>query len=41
MHKEASYPNLTCPTKHRPSTCLLGSGRFFQSDHLSAGDKLH
>jgi hypothetical protein len=26
--------------KHKPSTYLLGSGRFSQSNHLSTGDKL-
>jgi hypothetical protein len=39
LHKVGSYPNLTCLAKHKPSTCLLGSGWFSQSDHLSAGDK--
>jgi hypothetical protein len=37
----ASYPNLTCLAKHKPSTYLQESGWFSLSDHLSAGDKLN
>jgi hypothetical protein len=39
LHRVVSYPNMTCPAKHRFSTYLQGSGWFFQSNHLSTGDK--
>jgi hypothetical protein len=29
----ASCPKLTCPAKHKPSTCIQGSGWFSQYDH--------
>jgi hypothetical protein len=41
MHKVTSCPNLTCLAKHKPSTCLRGSGWFSHFDQLFASDKLN
>jgi hypothetical protein len=35
-HMEDPYPNFFHTSEHKLSTCLLGSGWFFSSDHLSA-----
>jgi hypothetical protein len=37
----AFCPKLTCLAKHKPSTCLQGSGWFSRSNHLPTGDKLN
>jgi hypothetical protein len=41
FHMVISCPNLTCLAKHKLSTYPQESGWFFQSDHLSVGDKLN